>query len=635
MKIMKKNLIYFLLALFVITTGCQKDETDPVGPIDVIELLNMTIVNDPALLNQRLDLRNEVVTMRPEYLNPLKSAGQNDIDLKSNFVFTLQADVNAPVYGGKSLMATHVAVKDDYAFVSYNMRGNDYGGGVEIFNVADVSNPLIVSLAVFLRADINAIDFKDGKIFAVGAMEEFEELGFESPAFLQVLNVSPSMLITGSDTVIDLPSFSANGIRVADGRIYATSGDAGGLTVFDLDYNHLQETTISDARSVDTNTDHIFVLSGQPGKISAFDIFTGTILNEYTIGGANTPHSKSEISVNDEYVFAALNEEGVRMLTTDGTIKQHIPKPATPPGELDENHVTNSVSLNGSLLFMGNGHSGIAVAEMIPAQDDELQILGTMIFDDMQSTNFVRSADNVVFVASGLGGLKILSIGEDDGTPDDIIITEPCPTLVSAISEFLPEYQDATVHIPELFDPANTLNVTLAEESPVYVVFIDEGAGWKNTLGYYAYPANNPPTSVEDLEKYVIFPNVSIEGGGGGLTPGDMVQLGDGAFPANTVVGFYLVAQGWGSGQLVDGLYTHYTNIELNPSNFQQHVLFIENGCQDLVLAFEDRRITGGDKDYNDVIIAIKDNEDDLPNTKFDVDGIVQMNVVDDNDDDK
>jgi len=278
---------------------------------------------------------------------------------------------------------------------------------------------------------------------------------------------------------------------------------------------------------------------------------------------------------------------------------------------------------------MGNGESGIAVGEMIEELDDEVVILGTMAFNDMGSSNFVQSRDSIIFVASGLGGLKILAISIDNGVPDDIIPTEPCPTLMEAITLMFPESVNAMELHPYLFEEDVTLNVTTEVETNVYVKFIWEGAGWKNTFGYYAYPADNPPTSIEELEKHVVFPNASMVGSGGGLEPGDMVQLGDGPFPANTVIGFYLVAQGWANGQMVEGIYTHYTNIEFNNNNNQQHLLFIEDGCQDLVLTFEDIMLPGGDKDFNDIILVIKDNEDQLPNTKFNVDGIITLSEDD------
>jgi hypothetical protein len=627
MKGIKQYSILFFLSLLISFTGCQKDDMGKKP--DPVKIQNMVIKNDPMILNQRMALTNELVKMIPEYLPELKSGNVISKDHSSNFTFKLRANVDAPTDNGRVLMATHVAIKDQFAFVSYNLRGDDFGGAVEVFDVTVLAQPKIVSNATFANADISSVDYKDGKIFIVGATKDFEEMEFESPAFLQVLSVNSLMQIQSVDTIIDIPSFSANGIKVTSNKIYVTSGDTGGLSVFDREYNLLQKNVLADARSVDMNGSNVYVLTGQPGKVNVFDVFSGNQTTQYEIGGANTPYSKSELSVNEKYIFAALNEEGVKMHKTDGTFKQHIPKPLTPEGGLDENHVTNSVSLTHSLLFMANGQSGIAVGEIIPTLNDEVIMLGKMVFADMQSSNFVQSRDSIVFVASGLGGLKILSISIDEGVPDDIIPSTPCPTLMTAISLSLPETQDARKNQPQLFVPGVKLSVITSEETPVYVVFVDEGAGWRNTLGYYAYPANDPPSTVEELQKFVVFPNISLSNGGGGLHKGDMVQLGNAPFPANTVIGFYLVAQGWANGQMVNGAYTHYTDLKFNLNSIQQHVLFVENGCQDLVVAFEDIRIPSGDKDFNDIIIVIKDNDDQLVNTKFNVEGIVKINVVD------
>jgi hypothetical protein len=74
------------------------------------------------------------------------------------------------------------------------------------------------------------------------------------------------------------------------------------------------------------------------------------------------------------------------------------------------------------------------------------------------------------------------------------------------------------------------------------------------------------------------------------------------------------------------GDYIHYTNINFIPNNTQQHLLFIEDGCQDLVLTFEDIRLPGEDKDFNDIILVIKDNPNQMPNSKFNTDGIIVLN---------
>lgn len=615
-----------LMALLFVVVACTKDEQEKPRPDDFTTIEGIIIKNDVVELNRRMSLRDQIVEMLPQYMDETKSGGQTQ-DYRSNFTFKLKADVDAPVSNGRTLMATHVAIKDNYAFVSYNIRGEDHGGALEIFDVSNLTQPQIISQAIFPKSDINAVDYSNGKVYLVGATGNFEMMQYDDPAFFLVMNLNSNMQITGLDTILDIPSYSANGIYVSIDKIYITSGDNGGLTILDKqDYEIVKSEPIADARSVAANTSYVYVLSGQPGKVSVFNKTTSDFITAYQIGGANTPYSKSEISVDDQYIFAALNEDGIRVLNTDGTIRQHIPKPETPEGALDENHVTNSVSLNSPLLFIGNGESGIAVGELIPELDNQVVMLGEMVFQDMNSSNFVKSRDNVVFVASGLGGLKILAISIDEGVPDDIIPTEPCPTLLASIKDMFPETQNAMINHPYLFQEGVTLNVTTAEETEVYVVFVWEGAGWKNTFGFYAYPADNPPTSVEELQKYVVFPNVSLVGEGGGLEPGDMVQLGTEPFPANTVIGFYLVAQGWANGQMVNGVYTHYTNINFNHNNNQQHLLFIEAGCQDLVLTFEDIRLPGGDKDFNDIILVIKDNPEQLPNTRFNVEGIIQLN---------
>lgn len=616
-------LFFFSLFLIVFQVSCSKEDgvKDPIDPADTG---NMIINNDITMLNNRVQFRNELVPIDRNYIYTTKS-DDNAFDYTGNFAFKLKADVDPPVFQNQVLMATHVAIKDNYAFVSYNLRGDEYAGAVEVFDVSNISQPVIISQAIFPTADINSIDYADGKLFIAGATNDYYHFQFKDPAFFQVISLNTQMQIAAVDVIMDIPSFSANGIQVSDSNIFITSGDNGGITIFDRDYNLVKSEEIFDARSVATNSDHTYILSGQPGTINVFNLNSSDFVANFAIGGANTPYSKSEISVNDSYIFAALNEEGVRMMKPDGTIKQHIPKPETPEGALDEDHVTNSVSLNNSLIFMGNGESGIAVGEIIEELDNQVVIHGTMAFNDMGSSNFVQSRDSIIFVASGLGGLKILAITVDEGIPDDIIPGEPCSTLMDAITLMFPESQNARDNHPYLFEESITLNVTVEEETPVYVKFIWEGAGWKNTFGYYAYPFDNPPSSIEELEKYVVFPNASMVGSGGGLKQGDMVQLGDAPFPANTVIGFYLVAQGWANGQMVDGVYTHYTNIDFNNNNNQQHLLFIEDGCEDLVLTFEDVMLPGGDKDFNDIILVIKDNDEDYPNTKFNVDGIITL----------
>jgi hypothetical protein len=613
-----------LLAVFTLN-NCQKDPLPIDHPEDdFIETGNLLVNNNSAQLAARITYRDEIVPIvDTETSSSLKSIEVfPEIDLTKNYAFKLMAEVDPPVYGDNTLQATHVTIKDDYAFVTYNTRGPKWQGGIEVFDVSDLKNPEIISSAILVNTDVSAVDYADGKIYVVGATGDFEEKGFVSPAFMEVISLDETMAFEKVDTIIDISSYAGTDIKVTAGHIFATSGSAGGLTIFDAGYAKTGTEEIYDARSVDANSDHLYVLQGQEGRVNVFGLSDAAYTGTYDVGGATIPESKSEIAVTDEYIFAALNEGGLSMLNLDGSMKQSLPKPATPSGALDENHVTNSVSLNGDLVLIGNGESGIYVGGLIAEKNDSLWMLGAMNFGESQSANFVESKDSVIFVASGLGGLKILAISIDEGVPVDIEPTDPCETLMQNISELFPERMDVRNVHDDLFSDTAHLNIHVTEETPVFVSFIDEGAGWRNTFGYYAYPEDNPPQNIEDLEMHVVFPNVSKVGEGGGLDFGDRVQLGDGSFPAGTVIGFYLVAKGWKNGLTVDGVYTQYTDRRFNIDNAQQSTLFVSSSCDDIVLTFEDITVNSPscDHDYNDIILTIKDSKDmGMPNTKLDV----------------
>ena len=617
-------MLFTALSLFT----CQKDSqpTDHTEG-DFIKKGNLLIHSDPAQLAERITYKNEIVPIvGTETSSLLKSTDEfPEIDLTKNYAFKLKAEVDPPVYDSHTLQATHVTIKDEYAFVTYNTRGPKWLGAIEIFDVSDLKNPVIISSAILENTDVSAVEYADGKLYVVGATGDYEEKGFVSPAFMEIISLDASMAFKKVEAILDISSYAGTDIKVAAGQIFTTSGSSGDLTVFDADYVKTGTEQIFDARSVDANSEKLYVLQGQDGRVNVFNLPEVTYTETFQVGGATIPESKSEIAVSDAYIFAALNEGGLSILNLDGSLKQSIPKPETPSGASDENHVTNSVSLNGDLVLIGNGESGIHVGGLIAEEDDNLWMLGAMEFGDAQSANFVESKDNVIFVATGLGGLKILAISIDEGVPEDVEPTEPCETLMANISEMFPERVDVRDVHEDLFNDEAILSIHVTEETPVFVSFIDEGAGWRNTFGYYAYPADNPPQSVEDLEMHKVFPNVSKVGEGGGLDFGDRVQLGDGSFPAGTVIGFYIVAQGWKNGLTVEGVYTHYTDKQFNLGQAQQSTLFVSSDCDDIVLTFEDIKVSSGscDHDFNDIILTIKDSRDlGMPNTRLDVSGL-------------
>ena len=205
-----------------------------------------------------------------------------------------------------------------------------------------------------------------------------------------------------------------------------------------------------------------------------------------------------------------------------------------------------------------------------------------------------------------------------DQVPDDIIASVPCPTLYSRILELFPEH--VKVKDDQLFSPATQKQIVLTKESELFVTYLSEGAGYRNTFGWYSYDKNSPPTSASDLTLNILFPDVSRFV----LTPGNRLKIGDGTFKAGTVVGFFLIVGGWEEGHINHDRPKVYTDFKFNPDGSQQHVLFQEKTCGDIVLAFEDLPLDGvSDRDFNDMLFTVSDNNSDKVNTAFDAKGIV------------
>ncbi|HYG19457.1 MAG TPA: DUF4114 domain-containing protein [Ohtaekwangia sp.] len=204
--------------------------------------------------------------------------------------------------------------------------------------------------------------------------------------------------------------------------------------------------------------------------------------------------------------------------------------------------------------------------------------------------------------------------------PENIIPSKPCQTLYRSIMDMFPEYKNNRTNNEGFFADTVQKKVVLTKDSEVYVTFISEGAGYSNTFGYYTYNANDVPQSGDDFKWEIIFPNVSDRI----LKQGDMVKIGTGEFSAGTVIGFFLIFQGWDHGTINYDKPAVFTDYHLNQSGQQQHIFFKQKDCGDIVLAFEDNPvIETGDFDLNDMIFTIHDNRDELETTSFDLQDVV------------
>ena len=78
--------------------------------------------------------------------------------------------------------------------------------------------------------------------------------------------------------------------------------------------------------------------------------------------------------------------------------------------------VTNAVSVDDDLMFISNGEAGVYVAEASSRFDgnncdpQNITMLGKLRFDDLQSANHVDYKSGYLYVAAGLGGVKVVRV---------------------------------------------------------------------------------------------------------------------------------------------------------------------------------------------------------------------------------
>lgn len=205
--------------------------------------------------------------------------------------------------------------------------------------------------------------------------------------------------------------------------------------------------------------------------------------------------------------------------------------------------------------------------------------------------------------------LRLLGSYESSGRP--LYLTTPdvlSPELNKRINLSLPQSYSVPKYHPEYLSTTNVNDVLLKDLSDVWVTFVDEGAGYKNTLGFYTYDANSPlPLAPKHSQISVIFPNVSLDNNV--LKKGDKVYLG--RFPKNTAIGFVLVANAFNNGEInITGKNFYYTNPNFNPetdATYRQHSVLLRDASGLVVMGFEDlnRNWGGGDNDFNDAVFYV------------------------------
>ena len=370
-----------------------------------------------------------IVASRPAHRDGTMAMSTGPALAPSSITLTLEAEVDPPTVSGEVVQATSVWVTGgNKAVVSYNFRGTPALGGIDYLEKLNKDVPRLRSSAVFDDTDVNAVTIDDNAAYLA---ELSSDPLLPSSALVERISFRGKKFTLDNAVRAPVASFAATSVMVARDILYATSGDDGAVYAFDQDdLSLLGEFPLDDARWVawDQDGDRLLVAQGTPGRISVFEegVFPGGSMNllaSYPFPGANVPESKSTVEVAGDLAFIAAGPEGVQVMCIEtGEIVGNVPRPDPASLGLDPSVVvTNSVTVDDDVMFISNGEAGIYAAATDDDFDDircgdpvTIQLLGRLRFDDLQSANHIMYRGKTLYVAAGLGGIKVVEADIDD-----------------------------------------------------------------------------------------------------------------------------------------------------------------------------------------------------------------------------
>jgi hypothetical protein len=357
--------------------------------------------NDEASLNSRVD-NTEI----PISLN--SPPGQ--LLVVDAFVGVQTSFVNPPTVGAFTVQANKVLVNGLTTYIGYNYGGEPYAGAIDTLDLSNLSALSLKSSLKLTDTDVNGLALQGSNLYAVGGSSS------TGGGILKRIALN-GVLPTGTVSDVALPSFAGTDVVTNATTIYATSGDVGGaLSVFNLSTMALTKSTpILDPRSVALSGGLPLVLSGQPGRVNTMTA-AGDISGTYSLGGAATTESKSNLYVGSKWSIATLGEGGFKIFcNANGSVVATVPQ-VTVTGVPAAKTVTNAVTSSGGVIYTANGEGGVYVyyvrssglatscgtATVTPM--GSMNVGGTNI-----SANGVYASGLNVFVADGLGGLRVMT----------------------------------------------------------------------------------------------------------------------------------------------------------------------------------------------------------------------------------
>ncbi len=336
-----------------------------------------------------------------------KQASASKVDEAGDYPLTLIAQIDPPSYsGGENLTASHVHVDGDYAYVSYNTVEDDYAGGIDIIDVSDPTDPKVTSRLYYVNADLNAIEYSDGYIYAVGGVDSEKSVTATSNSFVAKIPASGGRMYTNAGIDYGFQEgYNSTDVEVTTNTVVVSSGGDGTVTIYNKsDLSILNEAPFQDLRSVKMDNGQFAVLDAGSG-VSILDDNLN-VIKEIPINTDFGAATKRTLAFKDGKVIVSEGSKGAGLYNVaSGSLIEYLPVLIDPSATSTEGSETNAVALNEEMILMANGGSGLCLSE---DNGDDADLYGVIQLEG--SINYVESKDDYIFAASGKSGLQIIKL---------------------------------------------------------------------------------------------------------------------------------------------------------------------------------------------------------------------------------
>lgn len=358
--------------------------------------------------------------------------------------------------------------------------------------------------------------------------------------------------------------------------------------------------------------------------------------------------SLAALNVSTDFKFKTNKEIRVR-LDVPNFLKDAVFKIFTKSGNND------SIAV-GRATFDSQGHfespfEVLSTADSVIIYSDYVGFLKDLtlpIVDNLVDFNYTnsyqssygktnKSNKNTFSIPNKVGNASFTYLGtfdDKDGVPDylstpDVITAD----FLREVNASLPDNSDWKGQINPKIIMDSDSQLILTEPAELWITFVSEGTKKTNAIGYYSFSLDNPPTTKDDIAALnIIFPNASFVKSKGGLVSGDRVSLG--FFPTNTVIGWFLVRDGYKGKAVKEDKEIYFSNPEFNDGNqssVQNHAVVLFDEVRKLALfGFEDFEKKDETNDYNDVIFYAKSS----PESALNINNVTMVVLPNDQDGD-